>query len=78
MLGLVALAIGGVALLAVLIDAPTAAWTLAGVCLALAVYRGTAGREPVAFQARSRTFDVTALVIGAAALAVLAPAGYLT
>lgn len=78
MLWLVALAVVGVALLAVLVDAPTAAWTLAAVCLALAVYRGTAGRGPVAFRARSRTFDVTALMIGAAALAVLAPAGYLT
>lgn len=77
MLWLVALAIGGVALLGVLVDAPTAAWALAAVCLALAVYRGTAGREPI-FRARSRAFDVSALVVGAVALAVLAPAGYLT
>lgn len=77
MLWLVALAIGCVALLAVLVDAPTAAWALAVVCLALAAYRGTVGREPV-FRARSRAFDVSALVVAAVALAVLAPAGYLT
>lgn len=67
-----------VAVVAVLVDAPSAAFLLAGLCVVLAVIRGTGRHEPAAFRARARSFDVAVLVVAAVALAVLAPAGYLT
>lgn len=63
---------------AVLLDVPTAAVVLAVLCLVLAVVRGTDRSTPPVFRARSKPFDVAALLVVAAALAVLAPAGNLT
>lgn len=75
------LAAGGlaaVALTAVLLSAPVAAIVLAALCAALAGVRLVDRHVPPAFAARSRTFDVGALLLAALALVVLAPAGYLT
>jgi len=63
---------------AVLVDVPTAAFVLAALCAVLAAVRATDRRPPATFRARSKTFDVTALVVAALVLAVLAPAGNLT
>ncbi len=77
-LWLVVLGVVATCLTAVLADAPSAAFVLAALCAVLAVVRGTDRKPPVALQARSTTFDVTALAVAAVALALLAPAGNLT
>ncbi len=63
---------------AVIVDVPAAAFVLAALCAVLAAVRATDRRPPTAFRARSKTFDVTVLVVAALVLAVLAPAGNLT
>ncbi|MFC4554313.1 DUF3017 domain-containing protein [Georgenia faecalis] len=60
------------------VDAPTAVRVLAVVLLVLAGARAVDRARPSALAARSRPFDVAALLVLAAALVVIAPAGYLT
>lgn len=78
MLWLVVAAVVLVPAVAVLADAPSAVIFLAATCAVLAALRATRRHEPAAFRARSRTFDLTALVLAVVALIALAPAGYLT
>lgn len=75
-----ALAAGTAAVAAVALwtDAPTAVRVLAVGLLVLAGVRAADRSVPSVLAARSRPFDVTLLVVLAAALLVLAPAGYLT
>lgn len=67
-----------VAAVAVVMDAPSAAILLAGLCATLAALRAARRRDRAIFRARSRTFDIAFLVVATLALVVLAPAGYLT
>ena len=78
MLWLVVLGTALTCVVAVMVDVPAAALVLAALCAVLAVVRGTDRRVPATFRARSTAFDVTLLLVAAAALAVLAPAGNLT
>lgn len=77
-LGAVVVAVLAVCAVAWWADAPTAVRVLAVTLLALAGVRATDRSVPSALAARSRAFDVAALLVLAGALLALAPAGHLT
>lgn len=77
-LWLVTAGLGVVCAVVVLAGAPAAALALAALCVTLAAVRLVDRNRPPAFAVRSRTLDVAALLLAAAALVALAPAGYLT